>query len=243
VDIAPLGIHWCLAPATPASDDLLADGLSKRGTFLPPVSLPRSMWAGGRMMFHQPLRLGDTVTKVSRVTEITPKLGASGRLVFITVNHQFMVKRGVAMEEWQTIVFCDVADRSSAGTAAASNPSPSTAVEAAHSESVVVDPVLLFRYAALTFNSHRIHYDLDYARDVEGYPGLVVQGALQATLLLNLASRLNRRACPKEFSYRATEALFNGPGFRVCAAAYSSAQKFWIQNSDNRKTFSAMATW
>ena len=242
-DNAPPAIHWCLAPPAPAPDALAADGLSKSGGFLPPIRLPRRMWAGGRMTFSQPLRLGDTVTKVSRIADIIPKSGASGPLVFITINHQFMTSRGVAIEEWQTIVYREAAERSPAGTTAGAGAVPAAAAEAAYSESVAADPVLLFRYAALTFNSHRIHYDLDYARDVEGYRGLVVQGALQATLLLNLASRLNPGAYPREFSCRATAALFGGDNFRLHAAAYSASQKLWIEDSGKRQTFSAVATW
>lgn len=242
-DIAPPAIHWCLAPPMPAPNELAFDGLPDSGGFLPPIRLPRRMWGGGRTVFHRPLRPGDTVTKVSRIADVTPKSGATGPLVIVTINHQFMVDRDVAIEECQSIIYRDAADRSPARPAEAVSAAPDTRVEAAYRESVAADPVLLFRYAALTFNSHRIHYDRDYARGAEGYPDLIVQGALQATLLLNLASRLNQGACPREFSCRAVSALFSGRDFRLCAAASSPSQKLWIEDADNRQTFSAVATW
>lgn len=241
-DLAPPAIHWCLALPTPAPDDLAADGLSKSGGFLPPVGLPRRMWAGGKTLFHQPLRRGDAVTRTSRIADIVPKSGASGRLVFLTIDHQFTTGRGLAIEERQTIVYREAAvSGSSENTAAVA--APAAPAQAVCSERVVADPVLLFRYAALTFNSHRIHYDIDYARGVEGYHGLVVQGALQATLLLNLASRLNGGACPREFSCRATAALFGSGEFRLKAAPPSASQTLWIEDADSRPTFSAVAGW
>jgi 3-methylfumaryl-CoA hydratase len=153
-DAMPLGLHWCLAPTLAATKDLAADGLPARGGFLPPVPLPLRMWAGGRLEFHDAFKVRDEVTRRSAVGDITVKEGRSGRLCFVAVTHDYLTVRGPAISERQDIVY-----RAATGSGAA----PSAAVPRPEwTTHVMADAVLLFRYSALTFNAHRIHFDADY---------------------------------------------------------------------------------
>lgn len=189
----PQGLHWCLClPDTPTSR-LGVDGHPLRddspATFLPPVPLPRRMWASSTVAFIAPLCIGDSVSRVSRIVSIKEKSGGSGPLVFVDVAHVLSGPTGVAVRETQSLVY-----RAAAGP---DTPSAPPAPAASHfdpsgwapARTLIPDERLLFRFSALTFNSHRIHYDLPYARDEEKYRGLVVHGPLTATLLLDLARR------------------------------------------------------
>ncbi|MCO5066312.1 MAG: MaoC family dehydratase N-terminal domain-containing protein [Rhizobiaceae bacterium] len=221
---APLGVHWCLSQPAAMPDMLGPDGHPARGGFLPPVPLPRRMWAGGSIKFHAPLPVGGLVTRESRIADVTEKSGRSGSLVFLTVAHEVSTDAGLAISERQDIVYRDVVPGAStpysAGSAPASSPADLT-------ETVEATTTLLFRYSAITFNGHRIHYDRDYARDVEGYPGLVVHGPLQATLLLNLASRAAGGRLPASFSYRGVSPLFDGASFTINAVRESNGFDLW----------------
>ncbi len=209
-DAAPDGVlpplwHWILFQDWQPPPALGPDGHPKRGGFLPPVHhLPRRMWAGGRLAFPGGLRIGDRVRRTSTITAITEKHGTSGPLVFVTVRHQIEGPRGLAIEEEQDIVYRD------AGGAARKEALPETVAEGSVVEEIIPDPVLLFRYSAVTGNGHRIHYDADYVRQVEGYPGLVVHGPLQATLLASLATRLRPRERLTRFWFRAERPAFVG---------------------------------
>jgi 3-methylfumaryl-CoA hydratase len=201
-DVPPLA-HWlCFQPLARQSE-IGADGHPRRGGFLPPVALPRRMWAGGRLVFHHPLQIGDEVTRDSRIVAIDVKDGRSGRLVFVTVRHAIANARGVAISEEQDLVY----------RAPAPQPAPA---DATFSRTVTPDPVLLFRYSALTFNGHRIHYDRDYATGVEGYPGLVVHGPLIATLLVDALLARHPRARLTHFAFTAVRPLFDVEPFTVC---------------------------
>lgn len=191
----PLGIHWCLTLEAVPSDNLAVDGHTKKGAFLPPVPLPSRMWAGGEVAHIAPLAIGETVARHSAVEDITAKQGRSGELVFVTVRHEYSCGGQVCISERQSIVYKDVSPPNPA-------PAPQTRTEENTLKSVVVpDPMLLFRYSALTFNAHRIHYDHIYTTQTEAYPGLVVHGPLQATLLLNVAAKALGQA-PGRFSFR-----------------------------------------
>ncbi|MGY2049336.1 FAS1-like dehydratase domain-containing protein [Methylobacterium sp. JK268] len=208
---APLALHWCLAPETPAAETLGPDGHAAKGGFLPPVPLPRRMWAGGEIEILQPLRLGDRVARRETVADVAAKEGRTGTLCFVTVRHAYETARGLAIRERQDIVYREAARPGA--PAAAPPPAPeSPPAEAAWT--VPATPVLLFRYSAMTFNGHRFHYDHPYATQVEGYPGLVVHGPLQASLLLNLAAVLLGRV-PERFRYRGVSPLIAGGTFRV----------------------------
>jgi 3-methylfumaryl-CoA hydratase len=220
-DMAPPAIHWCLAPAALPPEKLGRDGHPEKGGFLPPVPLPRRMWAGGRIAFHQPLLEGDEVTRTSRIADIAAKSGRTGNLVFVTVEHEFATKRGLTVSEEQDIVYREDQAVSVAQPQAAET-------TGAHQVVVEATTTLLFRYSALTFNGHRIHYDVDYAREVENYAGLVVHGPLQATLMLHLAAKLNGGDCPARFSYRGMAPLFAGTPFSVNAD--TTGLSFWTAN-------------
>jgi 3-methylfumaryl-CoA hydratase len=178
----PAGWYAVLFNPIERQSDLGADGHPAKGQFLPPIPLPRRMFAGRRVEFKDELRIGDEVSRVSRIERIEPKLGRSGQMCFVTVRHEISSPRGLAIIEEQDLVY-----REPAG-AAKRNPAPVAATEPADwSRTVVVDTTLLFRYSAVTFNAHRIHYDAAYTRDVEGYPDLVVNGGLTTLLLWEFA--------------------------------------------------------
>lgn len=203
--------HWMLFNPAARQSVLGPDGHPARGEFLPPVELPRRMWAGGRLNFVRPLRVGELATKTSRITEISAKSGRSGELVFVTVQHEIAVGQEVALTEEHDIVY-----REAARPGAVAPPPQAAPSDAAFERTIVPDPVLLFRYSALTFNGHRIHYDRSYVTGVEGYPGLIVHGPLIATLLLDLLRRNLPAAEVRSFSFRAVRPLFDIAPFAVC---------------------------
>ena len=206
-DTLPPLWHWMLFQDWIAAPGLGPDGHPRRGGFLPPVhDLPRRMWAGGRVRFHTPLSAGDWVERTSTILNVTEKHGGTGRLVFVTVSHHITGPDGLAIEEEQDIVY-----RGAEGAAVKSAPTAAPAPAGAVSADVLPDPVLLFRYSALTGNGHRIHYDLDYVRNEEGYPGLVVHGPLQATWLAGLVGGEPIR----HFSFRGRRPAFHGAPLRL----------------------------
>jgi 3-methylfumaryl-CoA hydratase len=201
-----------------------ADGHPERGGFLPPVPLPRRMWAGGRLTFQRPLTLGVTAERQSRIEAVKVKQGRSGRLVFVTVRHVIADQDGPCVEEEQDIVFRDEADRSAPAQ-------PVAAPTAATWRRVIrPDPVLLFRYSALTFNGHRIHYDQPYVTQIEGYPGLIVHGPLIATLLLDLVRREAPGRALARFSFRAVSPLFEIAPFTVNGQPAAASARLWAAN-------------
>ena len=184
-----------------------ADGHPARGKFLPPVPLPRRMFAGGRLKFSRPLRIGDSVTRTSEILSVEGKQGRSGDLVFVTVRQRFAVGGDVALEETQDLVY--------RGPGGGGEAAPEPVEPAPWQRTVHPDPVMLFRYSALTFNGHRIHYDYPYVTQEEGYPGLIVHGPLIATMLLDLLRRERPRARVTEFSFRAKRPLLSPNPFDV----------------------------
>ena len=204
--------HWMFFASLSRHSDVAADGHTKLGGFLPPVPLPRRMFAGGRFEFHHPLRIGDDITRVSTVKGVTSKRGRTGDMVFVTVQHDISDAQGFAVREEHDIVYREAAKLG----AAQSQPRPAPTDEV-FSREIDPDPVLLFRYSALTFNGHRIHYDRTYVTEVEGYPGLIVHGPLIATLLVDLLRRSLPDAQIKGFSFRAMSPLFDTHRFTVCA--------------------------
>jgi 3-methylfumaryl-CoA hydratase len=238
-DAAPFTVHWCLAQPVFPMSELGPDGHPTRGGFLPPVPLPRRMWAGGELEFLDTLRVGDEVTRKSEIAGVTMKAGSTGALCFVTVAHVVSTGRGIAIRERQDIVY---RDSPSAPQPAPAKPMPPPPA-AQHRESHIADPVLLFRYSALTFNGHRIHYDRDYVTKVEGYPGLVFHGPMQAALLVEYAARLHGGTAPKKFSYRGVQPLFDGSEFSVNANAAAAGMELWTANSADMPTMKASAVW
>ncbi len=209
-DVAPDGLlpplwHWMLFQEWAPAHGLGSDGHPKRGGFLPPVhELPRRMWAGGRLQFLAPLRAGDAVQRTSTILKIEEKSGGSGRLVFVTVRHVIEGPAGPAIGEEHDIVY-----RGAEGAAVRpADPAPPPGADALV-RTVQPDPVLLFRYSALTANGHRIHYDLDYVTREEGYPGLIVHGPLQATWLADLARRYRPGSRIARFAFRGRRPAFH----------------------------------
>lgn len=232
---APLAIHWCLTQPAVAADSLGVDGHPARGGFLPPVPLPRRMWAGGQLNFVAPLLVGETVTRISRIADVTHKQGRSGELVFVTVEHEIYSGSTLAVRDTQNIVYRGEDTGASQQPVAAAG----TARIADKCETVEATTTLLFRYSALTFNGHRIHYDLDYARNEEGYAGLVVHGPLQATLLLHLATRMNGNRPPQHFSYRGVAPLTHGGQFSLNAVPVEGGVDLWTAGQDGMARMTA----
>ncbi|WP_029584163.1 MaoC family dehydratase N-terminal domain-containing protein [Bradyrhizobium sp. URHD0069] len=237
-DAAPFTVHWCLAQPVFPMSELGPDGHPTRGGFLPPVPLPRRMWAGGELEFFEPLRVGDEMARTSRISDVTMKTGSTGVLCFVSVEHLVKTPRGTAIRERQDIVYRDMSAAPSAPTKPATPPPA-----AQHRESHMADPVLLFRYSALTFNGHRIHYDRDYVTKVEGYPGLIFHGPLQAAFIVEMAAKLHGGTAPKKFSYRGLQPLFEGSEFSINANDGASGMELWTANSAGQPTMKGTATW
>ena len=194
--------HWLGFLPQVAQSRLDRDGHPQRGGFLPPVPLERRMWAGGRLVFHGGMRIGEVLHRRSEILKVSEKQGATGRMVFVTVGHRLTTARGLAVTEEQDIVYVAMPDRFAPPPPVAPPDDPQW------TEDVAMDSVRLFRFSAVTFNAHRIHFDLEYARNVEKYPGLVVHGPLQAILLME-AARRRRGAAPAAFQFRGIRPMFH----------------------------------
>ena len=224
--LPPLG-HWMLFQEWAPAHGLGPDGHPKRGGFLPPVhDLPRRMWAGGRVRFEADLHAGDAVTKVSEILKIDEKTGGSGRLVFVTVRHRISGPAGLAIEEEHDIVY-RCAEGAAVKAAEAAPPPP--AGHFGHTEQP--NPIVLFRYSALTANGHRIHYDLDYVTKEEGYPGLIVHGPLQATWLADLVRRHRPGAKLRSFNFRGRRPAFHQNALRVIG--WENGNRLMLETRDH----------
>lgn len=223
----PPGWHWLYFLETAPASELGADGHARRGGFLPPVALPRRMWAGGRIEFRRALKVGEALTRDSEVIAVEPKQGKSGNLVFVTVRHTVCGAGEVAVIEEHDIVYRDAAKPGEPPPQGKAAPQ-----HAAWRREVVAGPVMLFRFSALIFNAHRIHYDLDYCRQEERYPGLIVHGPLQTILLLDLCRRNDERPV-KRLEYRALHPLFHTERFTVNGEPGTDGSKaeLWIANA------------
>ena len=236
--------HWLYFLPMQRQSEIGPDGHAQRGGFMPPVALPRRMWAGSRFEFRAPLRVGDRVARTSTIEAVTQKHGRTGPLVFVTVRHELRC-HGVsepALVEWHDIVYRDAKQP---GVPGAGEPPPIAAPRGATWQRVVVpDAVLLFRYSALTFNGHRIHYDRRYATGVEGYPGLVVHGPLVATLLLDLLRRHRPEADVATFRFKAVRPTFDGHPFRVNGTLQDDGKtvRLWAEDHAGWLTMDAHAT-
>lgn len=235
--IAPLW-HWLYFLPLHRQSELGSDGHASRGGFLPPVPLPRRMWAGGRLEFHQPLRVGDAASKVSRILDVSGKTGRTGALAFVTVEHKYYGPEGLAVTEEHDIVYREAA----VPNAPAAEPVAAPAGEEWVQE-VATDPVLLFRFSALTFNGHRIHYDKQYVTGVEHYPDLIVHGPLQAMLLLELVRKNLPEAVVKRFSFRGVRPTFVPQRIFVCGKRSEDGKSvdLWIRHEDGALAMSATA--
>ncbi|MEO6972852.1 MAG: MaoC family dehydratase N-terminal domain-containing protein [Rhodoferax sp.] len=232
--------HWLYFLPQQRQSGLGPDGHPRRGGFLPPVPLPRRMWAGGRLQWlaQNPLVVGDAAKRISRIESVTHKAGRSGDLVFVLVKHEVHNARGLALIEEHDIVY----------RAAAQPGDPVAALVAAQKgaawqREIVPDAVMLFRYSALTFNGHRIHYDRKYVTEVEGYPGLIVHGPLIATLLVDLVRRQAPGAFIKSFNFKAVRPTFDLHPFRLNGQLSSDGKsaRLWAQDHEGWLTMRGVA--
>ena len=230
--------HWFYFLPTAPQSRLSRDGHPERGGFMPPIALPRRVFAGARARFHGPLRIGVPARRQSEILDVTLKSGRSGELAFVTVAHRIEQEGELCIDEERDIVYKEEGDPVPAPTTVEPEP-----VEAGMWERrVVPDPRLLFRFSALTFNAHRIHYDRPYAVDVEGYPGLVVHGPLTAMLLGELVRSHDPRPATA-FSFRGRRPLFDLAPFRLLGRPGQSGVELEARGPDDRAALTASLSW
>ena len=233
--------HWLYFLPMHRQSEVGADGHAKRGGFLPPVPLPRRMWAGSQLEFRTPVRVGDRVARTSTLDDVTVKGGRTGQLVFVKVRHELRCNDAAdaALVEFHDIVYREAQRADDVAPAPLAAP-----LDAAWQRQIVPDDVLLFRYSALTFNGHRIHYDRRYVTDVEGYPGLVVHGPLIATLLLDLLRRERPDAEVASFRLKAVRPTFDLHPFRVNGQPQADGKtvRLWASDHEGWLTMDATAT-
>jgi 3-methylfumaryl-CoA hydratase len=237
---APLMIHWCLNQAAVPTIVLGDDGHPARGCFLPPVQLPRRMWAGGALTFHDTIRIGDVVTRHSTIKGVSLKEGRTGQLCFVKIEHQVTSGDRKMLTESQEIVYRGHPQASKINMIPAPPSEPVS--EGTHSRSISPKPPYLFRYSAITFNAHRIHYDAPYASEVEGYPGLIVHGPLQATLLCQYAADL-KRSRPNHFQFRSLYPIYDTSDFTINAESSDEGFKLWTAQISGPVAMEAHAKW
>ncbi|MEX0963500.1 MAG: MaoC family dehydratase N-terminal domain-containing protein [Pseudohongiellaceae bacterium] len=237
-DKLPALWHWLYFPDPARQSALADDGHPQRGDFLPPIPLPRRMWAGSRLQFRRSLLVGEQVTRVSKIKSISMKQGRSGRLAFVCVSHTISGSAGVALEEEHDIVYREMASDQPVATE-----TPKAEEKADFTKTISPDPVLLFRYSALTFNGHRIHYDRSYAQDKEYYPGLVVHGPLLATLLLELFTEHYPDAQLTQFEFKALSPVFDINDFQCGGNRLDNngVSRLWIADSNGNLCLQARA--
>jgi 3-methylfumaryl-CoA hydratase len=231
--------HWLYFLPMHRQSEIGADGHAKRGGFLPPVPLPRRMWAGSQFEFRAPIRVGDRVARTSTIADVTSKDGRTGKLVFVKVRHELRCNNAAdpALVEFHDIVY-----RESQRADDVPPPPQAAQTGAAWQREIVPDDVLLFRYSALTFNGHRIHYDRKYVTEVEGYPGLIVHGPLIATLLLDLLRRNAPDAEVTSFRFKAVRLTFDLHPFRVNGTRDGNSVRLWAEDHQGWLTMDATAT-
>ncbi|MBK8742295.1 MAG: MaoC family dehydratase N-terminal domain-containing protein [Betaproteobacteria bacterium] len=232
--------HWLYFLPLACQADIGPDGHPRRGGFLPPVALPRRMWAGSQLLFHAPLLVGDAISRTSTIVDVTEKSGRTGTLIFVKVRHEIrrQNEEAIAITEFHDIVYREAAKPDDVA------PPPKQAPAASAWEMRwVPDEVLLFRYSALTFNGHRIHYDRRYVTAVEGYPGLVVHGPLIATLLLDLLRHQLPDAELDRYEFRAVRPTFDTNHFFVCGEPQADGKTFrlWAKDHEGWLTMDATA--
>ncbi|MHC4221865.1 MAG: HTD2 family dehydratase [Planctomycetota bacterium] len=228
-DAVPALWHWAYFLIPVRASELGRDGHPALGGFMPPVPLPRRMWAGGQFTFGQPVRVGDRAKKRSTIRDVKTKQGRTGMLCFVEVEHSVSVDDESRFSEIHNIVY-----REAKLTGEDDVLPPQAPANAEWSEQVVPNSTQLFRYSALTFNGHRIHYDLDFCRQTESYPGLVFHGPLTATLLLELAMQQNSGRSLTSYEFRAFSPLFDNAAFTLNGRMLDGNAEMWAANADGR---------
>jgi len=232
--VVPALWHWACFLNPIRASELGRDGHAAPGGFMPPVPLPRRMWAGGQLKFSTALRVGELARRQSTVRDIKLKQGRTGKLCFVEVEHRILVGEELRLSEIHNIVYRDIKHPDEATVVP-----PKAPIDAQWTREVVPDSTLLFRYSAVTFNGHRIHYDIDYCRDEEGYPGLVFHGPLTATMLLELAMAKNHNQLPDTFEFRAYSPLFDNAPFTLNGKMDGGKAIMWASNPENRLAMQA----
>jgi 3-methylfumaryl-CoA hydratase len=225
-EVPPLG-HWLYFLSHAPQREIGPDGHANRGSFLPPVALPRRMWAGSELEFLAPVPVGAAISRKSTIASVERKAGRTGEMVFVRVEHEISAEGVLAIRDAHNIVYREAPK-------AGETPAPGEKLErtAEFNRAIAPDPVLLFRYSALTFNGHRIHYDRSYCEEIEGYPGLVVHGPLTATLLMDLYLRQRPGAQVRTFRFRARRPLFDIHPFRICGVHRAGGADLWALDHD-----------
>ena len=232
-DVLPALWHWLYFLDHSRTAELATDGLADASPILPPIDLPNRMWAGARFEFSAPVIIGQMVEREREVISVNLKQGSSGPLCFVTLMDSFRADARLLFSEAHEIVYRTPPQKGA-------SPKVEMPYLEETSETVVPGPILLFRYSALTFNSHRIHYDPDYCREEEGYPGALVHGPLTATLLCDFAERL----CPKpisRFRLKATAPLFSGQPIRLAGRILEGRAHVWAVTSEGGLAMDAEA--
>lgn len=232
-DLLPPLWHWSAFVPIAHTEHLGSDGHPAPGSLLPPLGLPRRMWAGGSLRFHAPIRVGDVLHRHTSVRSVESKTAASGPMALVSLDHQIFGPLGLAIEERQDIVYLPMPDHFT--------PPKKRPMPAEPAESVETPSTLLFRYSAATFNAHRIHYDLDYARSIEKYPGLVVHGPLQAALLMRHATEIRKRP-PIFFDFRSVHPMFAGTALDICSTEEDGVLSLFC-GQDGHQGMHATAMW
>src|SRR5882757_8661230 len=240
-DVLPPLWHWLYFLPMHQQSEIGPDGHAKRGGFLPPVPLPRRMWAGSQFEFRTPIRVGDRMSRTSTIDDVTAKEGRTGKLVFVKVRHELRCN-GAA--EPALVEFHDIVYREAQRPDDVPPPPQKAAVDAPWQREIIPDDVLLFRYSALTFNGHRIHYDRKYVTEVEGYPGLIVHGPLIATLLMDLLRREMPDADVASFRFKAVRPTFDLHAFHVQGQPQQDGKtiRLWASDHEGWLTMDATAT-
>lgn len=236
-DALPPGWHWLYFADLPRQSELGPDGHEARGEFLPPVPLPRRMWAGNRLVFHRPLVIGERARRDSEIVSVEEKVGRAGPLAFVTVHHRYSGESGLALEEWHDVVY-----RAPPAPGAPPPPARPAPEGAVWRRRIEPDAVMLYRYSALTFNGHRIHYDFPYVTVAEGYEGLIVHGPLTATLLLDLVAREAPEARLAEVRFRALRPLYAGRPLTLEGRLGDGGCEAWAVDDDGAQAMHAQMT-
>jgi 3-methylfumaryl-CoA hydratase len=233
----PYLYHWFYFLPIVNAEDLAEDGHPQKGGFLPPIPFPKRMWAGGRLQFLKPIVVKQNIRRESEIVKIELKHGKSGDMYFVTVKHSIFAEDELAIIEEQDIVYREVSNQ--IATKKPDSAKPVTAKPYSYNKQFPLDTVTLFRYSALTFNGHKIHYDRPYATQKEGYPGLVVHGPLLATLLLHTFTQEYPEQEVASFEFRALNPLFDFNEFFICGDVHTQDGELWIEKTDGQLTMQA----
>ncbi|PID44503.1 MAG: acyl-CoA dehydrogenase [Proteobacteria bacterium] len=227
-DELPTFWEWLYFLPTPKASATGADGHPSKGGFLPPVPLPRRMWAAGEAEIHKPLIIGEPASRTSTILSVDLKQGSTGTLVFVNVKHDISQKGSLCISQIQNIVY-----REQPAEAAPLPRGKEPSVSPLWSKTIKADPVLLFRFSALTYNGHRIHYDRPYSTDEELYPALVVHGPLLVTLLLDLKQSRAPDQTIRKFTFRALRPTFDVNPFQVQGVLEGKNLQLWSVDNEN----------